>query len=253
MVSQFVATGMQLEQAVFASSDRGCVKGYQLVSKSAGIGTDVALELTRWAPTQLPSDAPDRGTISAWRLLNGTFAIARTVHGGPEYSNRGGIQVVTMFLLVPVDQMELYDFNPIAVARTAIAFGHLRLPFHMRAENLPTVMLPNQPVFRSITDRQTEPVSERRKTLIGELAELTRISQPFAVTGLSDPIDCVELLVATMSVHQRMKFSFTTGLSPSIRRPLQAHFYRYPDAVRLQTLQSQDIRCLSVNVLSRDG
>jgi hypothetical protein len=245
MVSQSIATNMQVEQAVFASTDRGNVQGYQLIAKSAGVGSEVALELTRWSPTQLPSDSSERGTISSFRLPDGTVVIARTVYGGPEYSNRGGIQVVTLFLLLRKDQMQGYSHDPTAVVRTALALGHLRLPLDMRRDRLLQVQIPTQPLFRSETQRQT--TSDRRSSgaLIDEIVALIRASERVAIVGLSDPMDAVESLISKLSVTQREKFSFTTGLSPSIRRPLQAHFYHYPDAVRRRTLQTQDVICLN--------
>jgi hypothetical protein len=58
---------------------------------------------------------------------------------------------------------------------------------------------------------------------------------------LSDPIAAVQRLIARMSLQQRRAFSFTTGLSPSIRRNVKAHFYMRPDVARQRALESQDV------------
>lgn len=245
MVSQSVAAGMQVEQAVFASSDRGNVKGYQLIARSPGVDSTADLELTRWSPTKLPSDASDRGIISSWSLQDGRVVVARTVYGGPEYSNRGGTQVVTLFLLLRRDQMESYNFDPIAVARTAVAIGHLKLPLDMRCQRLASVALPDQPLFRPLSERQNRRKLPAQDALIDEAANLLRASQRVAVIGFADRVDAVELLISKLSSEQRTNFSFTTGLSPSIRRPVQAHFYRYPNAFRRRALETQGVAFLT--------
>ena len=245
MVSQNVSNQLIVKQAVFASSDRGQVKGYQLVGQSAGIEQRDTLELTRWAPTQLPSDASDRGIVSAWRLESGRTAVARTVYGGPEYSNRGGTQVVTLFLLLEDEQLEMFDFDAISLARTAVALGYLRLPLDLRREQLPDVVLPEHPLVRPLAQRDQHAFVRPVAGLIDEVAKLVTSAQRVAVTGLADPIDAIELLIAKLPVAQRKRFSFTTGLSPSIRRPVQAHFYRHPESVRRRALESQDVVYLS--------
>lgn len=243
MVSQVSTGGMQVDQAVFASSDRGSVKGYQLVGQSAGVASADALELNRWAPTQLPDDTKESGIISCWTLSSGVVVVARTVSGGPEYSNRGGVQVVTSFLLLRGEQFRQYHCNAIAVFRTSFAMGYLRLPYDLHVRRLPEALLPDGSLFAPPDVATGEPRSGDRR-FIAESMALIRSSTRFAVSGLDNPIDTVESLIVRMPIDQRQRFSFTTGLWPSIRRPLQAHFYRRPNVARQQTLESQEIVCL---------
>ncbi len=248
MNSQMQSAVMKVEQAVFASSDRGNVKGYQLVAQSAGIDSAQAIEITRWAPTRLPSDASDHWTISAWTLPDNTVAVTRTVYGGPEYSERGGIQVVTLFLLLGGEQFRAYDYNAISVVKTAMALGYLRLPFDMPRRELPRVGLPGHPIIESARigyQANTNPYRALLDRISAALADSKRV----AVVGLSDQIGAVEELISRMTFAQRRNFSFTTGLSPSIRRPLQAHFYRRPDMARQRTLEAEDIVCFHANAL----
>lgn len=245
MVSEIESGMLPIPQAVFASSDRGNVKGYQLVAQSAGVDNDSALELTRWAPTQLPGDAPENWTISSWCLDCGAVAVARTVYGGPEYSNRGGTQVVTLFLLLDREQFLAYDCDAVSVATTAMALGYLKLPFDLHRKQLPPVMLPDRPVFRKSAGQYRRHLNDDYGMLIDEAADLVRQSRPVAIVGLSDPTDAVAELVSRLTIDQRRGFGFTTGLSPSIRRPLQAQFYRRPDVERLRALDSQNVVCLT--------
>ncbi len=194
MVSQTLTGMMQVEQAVFASSDRGSVKGYQLVGQSAGVDLADALEVTRWAPTQLPDDACDKGIVSSWTLASGTVVVARTVCGGPEYSNRGGMHVVTSFLLLQSHQFLAYDCNAIAIAKTSLALGFLRLPVDIHRNRLPAVALPGQSLFRPIDKNvQRRGVDARFMT---EVATLIKASKRFAVAGLTDPIEAMEAVIA---------------------------------------------------------
>jgi len=244
MVGQTEFGMIQVEQAIFASLDRGNVQGYHLVAKSVGIDSSTALELTRWAPTQLPSDAPENWTISSWPLDNGTVAVARTVYGGPEYSNRGGTQVVTLFLVLQQEQFDRYQCNQMTVVKTAMALGYLRLPLDMRYTLLPQVILPDRPIIEaadSIQDRKDRDANDR---LIDEVAERINDSQRVAVVGLPNSVDAIETLISGLTIDRRKMFSFTTGLSPSIRRPVQAHFYQRPDVARQRALESQDIVCI---------
>ena len=72
-------SSMNVEQAVFASSDRGSVKGYQLVAKSQGIDRACSQELCRWAPTQMRSDDTSEWTINYFPVSDDSVAITRTV------------------------------------------------------------------------------------------------------------------------------------------------------------------------------
>jgi hypothetical protein len=245
MVSEIELGVLPVQQAVFASSDRGNVKGYHLVAQSSGVDNDSALELTRWAPTQLPGDAPENWTISSWRLETGAIAVARTVYGGPEYSNRGGTQVVTLFLLLDQEQFLAYDCDAVSVATTAMALGYLKLPLDLHCKQLRTVKLPEHPVFQKSASQYRRHLNDDYGLLIAEAADLIGRSQPVAVVGLSDPTDAVAALVSRLTFQQRCGFSFTTGLSPSIRRPFQAQFYRRPDVERLRALDSQNVVCLT--------
>jgi hypothetical protein len=126
----------RVEQAIFASSDRGSVKGYQLVAKSSGVDRATSQELCRWAPSQIPSSDPSQWTINYFPVSDDFVAVTRTVLGGPEYSSRGGTQVVTLILILRDEQFLSYGCNSILVAKTALAMGCLKLPSEMTCEQL---------------------------------------------------------------------------------------------------------------------
>lgn len=234
-------TPIDVEQAVFSSSNRGSMKGYQLVAKSSGIDRDTGNELSRWAPTRLIDDDPTHWTINAFPISGERYAVSRTVIGGPEYSGRGASQVVTLFLVLRDQQFSRYLHNPILLAKTAMAMGKLRLPIDPAQERLPTVELPGEPLYQ-IPDLMQHPDDESE--LFGLLAEVTQLihqAKRVAVVGPHDPIETAAALVPRIETETRTRFSFTSGLAPAIRRPFQLHFLREADAPMRRSLASQHI------------
>lgn len=226
---------IQVEQAIFASSDRGSVKGYQLVAKSSGVDRTISQELCRWAPTQMLSSSPADWTINYFPVSDDWVAVTRTVLGGPEYSSRGGTQVVTRILLLSNEQFLCYHGNPVAVVRTAMALGAMRLPANMTLAKLDPLSLPARPLEEPLEeDDQTDP-------LIEEIFALIRQAQRVAVIGLDNPLDSIARLMPRLSVDARRECSFTTGLAPAVRRPFQTHFLPAVDAAMQRTLDSQNI------------
>lgn len=235
---------MQVEQAVFASSDRGRMKGYQLVSKSPGVDREVSQELCRWAPTQMMSNDPDEWTINYFPVTPEFVAVTRTVLGGPEYSRRGASQVVTLILLLRDTQFEFYDYNPVAVSKTAMAMGYLRLPLNMEQEQIPQATLPIRPIIEPHASIQHETSEGDSYSVLDEVRELLVDSRRVAVVGCPKPYEAVHRLIQSIPLNCRKEISFTTGLSPSVRRPFQAQFLTSADNSLQKTLESQSIAVL---------
>jgi hypothetical protein len=242
---------LHVEQAIFASSDRGSIKGYQLVARSAGVDRAVCQALCRWAPTQIPSDDPADWMINYFPINDKLVAVTRTVLGGPEYSGRGGIQVVTLILLLREDQFHAYSCNPILVAKTALSMGLLRLPIDSDCEQLPVASLPSQPLVEPPSSAKyalDSPSQEKEaeSALLDQVADLIRHARRVAVIGIKDPISAAERLIPKLAVDTRRSFSFTTGLTPTVRRPFQAHFLATADLTRRRTLDAQNITCIEL-------
>jgi hypothetical protein len=233
---------MNVEQAVFASSDRGSVKGYQLIARSPGIDRLCSQQLCRWAPTQMLSDDTSKWTINYFPVSDDLVAITRTVLGGPEYSSRGGTQVVTLILVLRDEQFRSYSCNPIAVARTAMTLGWLRLPLDMTCQHLDPVSLPSRPI-----EDHGDELGDGHDQLLDEVTALVNEAQRVAVIGLDDPLDAVGRLIPRLAVETRRECSFTTGLTPAVRRPFQAHFLAAADAAMQRSLDSQNIICVKAD------
>lgn len=234
---------MKAEQAVFASADSSRMKGYQLVARSAGIDRSMAQELCRWAPSHSGLTHRDSRawSINYFRIDDSRVAVTRTTYGGPEYSARGGMQVVTLFLVVSRDQMAGYANNPLAVARTALALGYLRLT-PTEGDQLPPLSLPDRPVpIKPPRDAgEGEDIGDDvLETALGLLLESRRV----AVVGKSDPIAAASRLLDRVPLKARLDISFTTGLNWSMQRDFQLHFLPSADPALQQRLAAQDITC----------
>lgn len=265
---------MQLEQAIFTSSQRSRIKGYQLVCRSAGIDRNMAQELCRWSPSQLPDSADQNDWfLSAYPLSHGFTAIARTVWGGPEYSCRGGNRVVTLICLISTQQLTSYRSDPCLVASTALSLGHLRMPLDI-PRSLETMTLPDVPIcgcselnsLNSTNTSRTGPVPDStpswapnlgagdlrsaspNASLLVEAAELVNAGQRVALVGVEQPFEFLQELLPQLGGEIRAGLSFTTGLLPSSQRPFQVHFVSEVD-MRLQaSLDGQGIRLLHANL-----
>lgn len=234
----------QVEQAIFASSNRGRGGGYQVVAKSSGVDRRTCQALCRWTPTLAPSNDPENWTINYFPVSDDSIAVTRTVLGGPEYSCRGGTQVVTLILLLQNEQFMSYGCNAIAVARTALMLGYLRLPLDMACEQLPSALLPDRPIIDK--SFPLDPAhQDAYDDLLDEISDLVMQSRRVAIVGLTEPIDAVAKLLPKLSLEARREFSFTTGLAPSVSRPFQAHFLPEVDVAKRRTLDSQDIVCVN--------
>jgi hypothetical protein len=231
---------MKVQQAIFASSDRGTMKGYQLVAKSDGIDRLMSKELCRWMPSRAASDDPNDWSINYFRINNDCYTIARSVLGGPEYSTRGATQLVTLALLLGDSQFASYDYDPIAVATTAMAMGWLKLPLEIPCGQLPLASLPVAPLVDS-SRLADSPAQECETRMIDQITSAIRQKQRVAVVGKVDPIKAVSWVMSKLSQQAKRDFSFTTGLAPAISRPFQAHFLPSIDKTAQRELATQKI------------
>lgn len=237
---------MQVEQAIFASADKGAMKGYQLVSQSSGIDRRLAQELCRWAPSHasLWDEAANTWSLNYFPAGDDWIAITRTTYGGPEYSRRGGQQIVTMMLALRVEQFAGYAFNPLAVTKAALALGYLRLRGDA-PPRLPTLTLPRRSLAPTVAACSAgEAPRSAAPPLLIQVVDLLRTDQRVAVTGIRDPLSAFEELIQRIPLEERLGISFTTALKPSARRPFRLHFLPISDHALRRVLTTQGIRCL---------
>ncbi len=246
---------MHVEQAIFASSARGPVKGYQLVAASEGINRELAREIHRWSPTQLVSDDPHQWTVNYFPLDTQWVAVGRTVLGGPEYSNRGGLEVVTRIAVLSNQQFFQYDYDASAVCSTALALGALRLPSELPNRVLPLVQLPDKPFVSAAVGRDSiTPNSDSDhfgehdfdSAWISQAVSLLRHHKPVAIIGACNPRDAAAKLIASMSPPDRPGVSFTTGLPPAMDRPFQLHFLPELTHAFSRALEQADVHVLNL-------
>ncbi|GAB4154509.1 MAG: hypothetical protein Tsb009_31150 [Planctomycetaceae bacterium] len=234
---------MQVEQATFTSAQRHNLQGYHLVARSQGISENLAQTLSTWGPSHASLTGTSRyaSSLNVFPAGEGWYALSRTIFGGPEYSARGGLQVVTRYLVFRAEQLAGFQNNFIAVARIALALGELRLQPEY-SDRLPKVEFPDSSLLAEVPPPQRS--YETSSQLLPKLQRTLSEYGPTAVVGESNPLRLLEELIQSIPVEKRLHLSFTTGLNPSVHRPFHLHFLPELDDSMQFRLEEQGITAL---------
>jgi GTPase-associated protein 1, N-terminal domain type 2 len=207
------------EQAVFTSLPRRGRGGYQLVSRSRGVGAGDAQALARWAPSHgaLIVDAQNRSSVNFHPLSSGRFALSRTCEGPPEYSGRGGNQLYTHFLIVDEPVMRAVGFQPFFIYRDAIALGHLLYLADPGELIEPVALSQLHPPW------DAEFWADRAVALglppLGPLKQQLQSGRPLRFAFSGDRTALAECLLGLLAPEIVAGTSFSTSLLPSSDRP----------------------------------
>lgn len=237
---------MQVEQAVFTSARTARMAGYHLVGRSAGIAEDLAHCLSLWGPTHgsLLDSRKDASGLSFFPVDRRWLALARTVYGGPEYSARGGRQIVTTFVVMDRQQFRAYGNNPLAVFCTAFVLGHLRWLGSI-PEKLPPLTIPDEPLqSAAVRPASDEHVEDR---LAQEVTWRLGQGANVALIGTIHPLPVLAAIFQGTDVERRSEISFTSGLRPSVQRSCRILFLPASDSGMRRQLESLGITCLSAS------
>ncbi|MEM9587960.1 MAG: hypothetical protein AAGA03_11830 [Planctomycetota bacterium] len=232
---------MLADQAIFTSADRRDIRGYQITASSSGIDRDLEQELARWSPSNgsLVGNAADAESLNVFRLQCGRTVLSRTCFAGPEYSNRGGLRVMTLMLVLPRDGLVGYQFDSMACLQSAMALGHLRLTDNDSA-TLPQVELPDRPIGRASSYAAIAP-SKSTQDWFATLRQSTRS----VVIGCVSPIGLLHQWIQETIPEERGLISFCTGLNPSGDRPFRLAFLPRVNASLKRRLTNQSVQVLT--------
>lgn len=226
---------MQVEQITYGSVNRSRMKGYQIIGKSEGVDATTASAFCQWAPSHNSLDVTDEQdqqdawSLSFCALSDYHYSIARSVHGAPEYSGRGGLSVVTNSLIMTRRQLLSYHFNPIAIARTAMTLGNLILrgdyEDHLPCVTLPQRSLPFLKPNSSFTNSEPPILPDHAvEWTARECCSLLRDNRRVMIVGESDPLPILSLVFDQLKPNERSEVSFACGLRPSSRRDYRLQF-----------------------------
>jgi hypothetical protein len=235
---------VQVEQAIFTSVQSGRVQGYQLAARSDGVDDRLAQALTKWGPSHaaLCSPQPAAESYNFHAVENECFAVSRTLYGGPEYSSRGGLQLMTRYALVDGGLLRDFGNDPVALLRLARCEGLFGLvtKFDRR---LPSLALPEArpSVHWSVPARKG--VGETVDEIAGRLERGERL----AVTHCFNPLTVLQHLIRRMPDSHRLELSFTTGLKPTAHRPFRLHFLPGDSPEIRRAASALGITCLSAS------
>jgi len=162
------------------------------------------------------------------------------VYGGPEYSNRGGLQLFTRSLVFQRDQMARFRSDAVSLARLLTSLGHLRFQADT-PRRLAPVTLPD----RISTAWMPDITSDADRVMVDRLLRFVDQAS-VAVIGANDPMAVLMAVLSRMPERGRLELSFTTGLKPSIYRPFRIQFLPSVDATLQRHLNSQGVSILEV-------
>jgi hypothetical protein len=229
---------MRAEQAIYTSARTSRTRGYHLIAQSPGIDEHHARSLIQWCPSHagLASDETEASSINFHPVSSGWVALSRTVYGGPEYSSRGGLQIVTRVLLLRDEQLDGYDSDPIALAQVAMSLGHLRFDPSAPAQ-LPPVELPDRPL-RAPSPQPDPSTYDIVQRVWQHLSSDKRVA---VVNTTIPPLRTLAQLFDQIARRHRLDIAFTTGLKPSMNRPFHLHFLPSADVMLQRQLTGQGI------------
>lgn len=227
---------IKVEQAIFTSVRSRRHQGYHLVAQSPGFESSLVPVLSTWGPSHgsLLDDQPTAESINFAPLTPDWCAVSRTTYGGPEYSGRGGLQVFTRFILMRRDQLAGYENNALALIRTAMTLGFLRL--HVAPpEQLEAIELPDHALADVVEQTEAAHVP------IDDVMRILRFQNRVAILGLRNPYPTLAQIIQGTPREERLHLSFTTGLKPSVHRDFRLHFVTSADMQLHGQLTSQGI------------
>lgn len=233
---------MHVEQATFTSAQTHHLQGYHLVARSKGIDEELSRVISVWGPSHASLATPDRNAscLSVFPAGRDHVAFARTTFGGPEYSERGGLQIVTRFLVFRADQLDGFNYDLVAVARLACALGYLYLERNLQ-ERLPTLPFPDASISAV---EEVAGDEDGESSFVRDVSRALASNRQVAVVGFDHPESLVEELMRRTPPRHRIDLSFTTGLNPSVHRPFRLHFLRQVDDDLQRRLDDQGVACL---------
>lgn len=232
---------MWLEQAVFTSSKTRRGEGYHVVAKSPGISDDLVVALTRWCPSHasLQSNDVNAESTNYHPLSTDMVAISRTMYGLKEFSGRGGLQVVTIAILLRRSQLAGYENNCFRLARVARSLGYLRWRPHI-PEQISPIELPNWEWSEALLHRELEELDDSYPPR--QVAAILQAGQRVALVTGSNPNQVAEEVIQSLPTDDRPSCYFTTGLKWSKQRPFRLQLLEGIDHQLSMRIKSHNTR-----------
>lgn len=225
---------MFLEQAIFTSLKTNRQEGYQLAAVSPGVTADVARELEQWGPAHDSLYDARVSSVNFHPLESGEFCISRTTAEGAEYSGRGGERIYTQMLIASRELLAKFANNPLAVLEAVTAGGgicvHARPPATL--ERIRLVGRASVVNHLRLAELAGDPGPDGLVNLVHLTINAPRV-------GVRSHVPLARLLsglISLLPVRFRTRYSFSTGLRFSPRRPF--HIIALPeDPAEQRTLQ----------------
>lgn len=218
------ASGLiRVDRAIFGSSNHGAIEGYQLLSWSEGVDARTNKELCQWAPTRLGSLPASGWSVQVFHSSSGRTCISRTFAAGQEYSQRGSLNVASVFLTLEPTHWARYHFDALAVFRIAMALGYMRWTQPTRKTQLSEAILPAEPPLTSEDQQHLVHPAQSSSFPVDEIADRLERGDRVALVGVNNSVSLIGQIISCLPLETRRRLTFTSGLPLSIHRPFQLH------------------------------
>ena len=233
---------MWLEQAVYTSAKTRIGEGYHVVAKSTGVSSDMTKALNQLCPSHgaLQSTHAQFESLNFHALTGDNLAVSRTVHGGKEFSSRGGLQVVTLTVILKRHQLAGFDNNPFRLARVARSMGQLRW-LQQFPSQLPRVEVPDFDVAGQLAPLQ--PMMSQALAIY----EAWRQGKTVLVVTPHEASEIVESLLLHLPIEERIACHFTTGLKWSKARPFRLYITQSLDVETRLLMKNARVNIIQLN------
>ena len=212
---------VQIEQAIFTSTQTNRLDGYQLAVHSPEIAAEDLRELSVWGPSHdsLLEKGEDAVSINFHRLPSGSYCVSKTTPGGSEYIARGGPNIYTQCLVVDAKTLARFANNPFALLTAAFAQGSLKVH-----DPLPESLAGFRLAGKAAAVDQAllaQLLSDPGAAWLGALVEAALRSTSLALIAGGNGIRLIQGIINCLPPECRTEFSFCTGLKHSPRRPFR--------------------------------
>ncbi len=228
---------MQVDHAVFTSSETRMAQGYRIVASSANLTADEKKHITTASPSHsamCPINDDNIG-LSFYPLRSGRYCIARTTHAGLEQTARGGQRVLTQSFVLSADQLLAFDNNPFAI------LGALNRGGAFEFDELPKGQL--EPIE---LDAPTG-TSSFNTSIVDDPATFILLANTFATDamitiGVGDIVSLLETALMFLPRPLRLNYSFTMGLKFALSRRYRLHAIGEADLATKRVIRGQPIQ-----------
>lgn len=230
-----------MDQVIFTSVRSPSGVGYRIIAASPSVNRKEKAEIIRRAPSHASLDRPDPDAVAmlAFPIAEDRYCVGFSQHAGKEHTARGGERVHTHFVILNMQDYEVFEMNPLTVhaALNAVVGGRPQLTPPPILEQL---QLRAAPQSMHVQHCRIAPTCNVEAVLQISLAMLQ--TQRLLVVDPLDGHDLLDQTITCLPAALRHGLAVSLGLKFSPSRRLQLCIVRPDKAQTRRTVAGQNTR-----------